>query len=225
MGRPLPSDTRRRLLEAAVALFVEGGFHRTTARDVAERAGVNLAAANYHFGSKKALYLEVLREQFAAIRAELVRRGAALPPRARLRRLPRAELEALLAARVRTMAQLMIGPPPSVHSTLMQRELTDPSEALPTIVEEFMRPMKGEIVELVAALAPELDRGSVERAAHAVMGQLVFYRVARPALLEMLGRDELPRGTADAVAEQVIRFSLGGLDGLVRERKGGRRAG
>jgi TetR/AcrR family transcriptional regulator, regulator of cefoperazone and chloramphenicol sensitivity len=224
MARTAPSDTRRKLLDAAAALFAERGFHRTTARDVAERADVNLAAANYHFGSKKALYLEVFREQFAAIRAELARRGAAVPARARLRRLRRAELEGLLAARIRTMAHLMIGPPPSVHSTLMQRELTDPSEALPTIVEEFMRPMKGEIVELLASLAPELDRDAVERAAHGVIGQLVFYRVARPALLEMLGRDELPRGTAEEVAEHVLRFSLGGLERIVREPKGGRRA-
>lgn len=208
----------------AATLFAERGFHRTTARDVAERAGVNLAAANYHFGSKKALYLEVFREQFAAIRAELARLGAAVPDRARLRRLPRAELESLLGARIRTMAGLMIGPPPSLHSSLLHHELTDPSEALPTIVEEFMRPMKGEIVELLAALAPELSRDAVERAAFGVIGQLLFYRLTRPALLEMLGRDELPRGTAEEVAEHVIRFSLGGLERLAREGKRGRRA-
>lgn len=224
MTRAARSDTRRRLLDVAATLFAERGFHRTTARDVAENAGVNLAAANYHFGSKKALYLEVFREQFAAVRAELDRRGAAVPDRARLRRLPRTELESLLGARIRAMAGLMIGPPPSLHSTLMQRELTDPSEALPTIVEEFMRPMKGEIVELLAALAPELSRDGLERAAHGVIGQLVFYRVARPALLEMLGREELPRGTAEEVAEHVTRFSLGGLERLAREGKKGRRA-
>src|SRR2546422_4120500 len=34
-----------------------------------------------------------------------------------------------------------IGPPPGLHGTLMQREMCDPSEALPVIVEEFIRPV------------------------------------------------------------------------------------
>ena len=66
-----PQDTRARLLEAAVGLFAERGFHGTGVREIALRAGVNVASANYHFGSKEELYLEVLRGHFAAVRARL----------------------------------------------------------------------------------------------------------------------------------------------------------
>jgi len=56
--------TKDRLLTAASELFAERGFHRTTVRDIAARAQVNVAAGNYHYGSKRALYLAVLRAQF-----------------------------------------------------------------------------------------------------------------------------------------------------------------
>ena len=126
--------TKDRVITAATTLFAERGFHGTTMRDIAERAGVNVAAGNYHYGSKKALYLEVLRAQFAEIRATLEARRV-IRPESELQRLPRRELVRLLRVRIRTMLDILIGPPPSPHATLMQREMCDPSEALPVIVE------------------------------------------------------------------------------------------
>jgi len=52
--------TRRMLLEAASALFAERGYERATVRDIAERAGVNQALLFRYFGSKKALFGEVV---------------------------------------------------------------------------------------------------------------------------------------------------------------------
>jgi len=122
----VPPTTKERLVGAATMLFAERGFHGTTIRDIAERAGVNVAAGNYHFGSKKRLYLEVLRAQFAEIRA-LLRARRATRPSIDLPRLSRKELTALFRARVGVMLDLLIGPPPGVHGTLMQREMCDPS--------------------------------------------------------------------------------------------------
>lgn len=48
-------DTVTSLLDAAEELFSERGFAETSLRNITTRAGVNLAAVNYHFGSKKAL--------------------------------------------------------------------------------------------------------------------------------------------------------------------------
>jgi TetR/AcrR family transcriptional regulator, regulator of cefoperazone and chloramphenicol sensitivity len=219
-----PIDTRQRLLEAATTLFAEYGFHRTTVRDIAELADVNLAAANYHFGSKRDLYLEVLRAGFAGIRAAIARRHADVPPRQALARLPRRKVEALLTARILTMFEMIVGPPPGLHARLMQREMTDPGEALPIIVDEFIRPMRGELMTLIAALEPTLDEASVERCANSVMGQAIFYRFCRPALLQMLGVDEFPRGIANVLAEHVAEFTIGGVDRRARARKGKTRA-
>jgi AcrR family transcriptional regulator len=49
------SDTVERILDAAEQLFAEKGFAETSLRLITSKAGVNLAAVNYHFGSKKGL--------------------------------------------------------------------------------------------------------------------------------------------------------------------------
>ncbi|MEJ2442856.1 MAG: TetR/AcrR family transcriptional regulator [Exilibacterium sp.] len=49
------NDTVERILEAAGVLFAERGFAETSLRTITSTAGVNLAAVNYHFGSKKEL--------------------------------------------------------------------------------------------------------------------------------------------------------------------------
>jgi AcrR family transcriptional regulator len=54
-------DTRTRLLEAAMDCFAERGFAGTTTRLICGRAGVNLALLSYHWGSKEALWAQVLR--------------------------------------------------------------------------------------------------------------------------------------------------------------------
>ncbi|MFI0151031.1 TetR/AcrR family transcriptional regulator [Streptomyces lydicus] len=52
--------TRLRLLDAASELFAERGYERTTVRDIAARAGANQALLFRYFGSKKALFGEVM---------------------------------------------------------------------------------------------------------------------------------------------------------------------
>lgn len=54
------SDTRDRLLDAAQKLFAEKGFAATSLRSITKEAGANLAAVNYHFGSKDNLIVELL---------------------------------------------------------------------------------------------------------------------------------------------------------------------
>ena len=223
MARPARRDTKDRLVAAASTLFAAHGFHGTTVRDIAERAGANVAAGNYHSGSKKALYLEVLRAQFAEVRAQLAARGASPQP-AELGRLGRPALVRVLRARVKVMLEMLIGPPPGLHGTLMQREMVDPSEAMPVIVGEFIRPMFEEMYAIVAHLEPDLDRRSVERCVHSIIGQGLFYKFTRPALLEMLAVEEYPRSLAAELTEHITEFSLGGLAQLAARQPRVRRA-
>jgi AcrR family transcriptional regulator len=53
-------DTKSRILDAAEELFMEHGFEATSLRLITTAANVNLAAANYHFGSKEELFQAVL---------------------------------------------------------------------------------------------------------------------------------------------------------------------
>lgn len=60
MGRPGAGDTKGRILEATELLFIEFGYEAMSLRQITARAKVNLAAVNYHFGSKEALMQAVL---------------------------------------------------------------------------------------------------------------------------------------------------------------------
>ncbi len=57
--------TKRRILEAACALFAERGFKPVTTRMVAEATGVRHGTVHYHFKSKKDLYVAVFRQIFS----------------------------------------------------------------------------------------------------------------------------------------------------------------
>jgi len=210
--------TSERLLEAATELFARRGFQGTSIRDIAERAGANVASGHYHYGSKKGLYLQVLRRQFANVRSIVDRHGT-LPPATVLRRLPRRELSALLAGRVETIIEVMVAPPLQPHGALMQREMCDPTDAMPIIVDEFIRPQTAEMQAIVAALIPAAPPATVERCVRSVVGQVLFYRFVMPVMLRMIGKPSYPPRFTRALAAHVVEFSLGGMARVAHRRR------
>ena len=86
------ADTKTRLLDAAEQLFSREGFANTSLRNITAAADANLAAANYHFGSKEALLTAVLERRFHPLNAERQRRlDAVLTEAAAQKRPPRCE--------------------------------------------------------------------------------------------------------------------------------------
>jgi len=67
------TETYERILDAAERLFMEFGYEATSTRTVVSEARVNLAAVNYHFGSKEALMQAVLRRRLAILNQERLR--------------------------------------------------------------------------------------------------------------------------------------------------------
>ena len=65
-------ETRTRILDAAEELFMQHGFEGTSMRLLTAKAGVNLAAVNYHFGSKDALIEALFRRRLDPMNAERV---------------------------------------------------------------------------------------------------------------------------------------------------------
>ena len=69
-------STRDKILDAAEILFAEKGFDGTSVRAITEKAGVNLAALNYHFGSKSGLIEALFKRRIDPInkkRLEMLR--------------------------------------------------------------------------------------------------------------------------------------------------------
>nr|WP_246480045.1 TetR family transcriptional regulator [Motiliproteus sediminis] len=91
-------------MDAAVALFAEKGFEEASVRDITRRAGVNLAAINYHFGSRDALVQAVAERYFTPLCRELERRFDEL---AAERRGPEAEelVEAVILSMLKAVAR------------------------------------------------------------------------------------------------------------------------
>jgi len=227
-SQPPRPETRDRLIDAAAPVFAERGYRGATMREIADRAGANLAAAHYHFGSKRDLYREVARAHFERLERRIAEGGGAIDAQTAAK-LSREELVALLRARIRAMVEIFLEPG-SLHATLMQRELADPSE-LPFMVRRWIDPMRRETEVLLRCLAPALGAEALGFATRSVMGQVIFYFTHRPALLLMMHRRSYPAGFLDTIADHVVAFTLGGLEGIEhaatgtgrpRRAKGGR---
>ena len=61
------NPTRERIMDAAEDLSIEKGYSATSMRAIASAAGVNLAATNYHFGSKFGLLTAVFHRRVKPI--------------------------------------------------------------------------------------------------------------------------------------------------------------
>lgn len=90
------TDTRERILEAALQAFASNGFDGATTREIAAGAGVPLGLLQYHFGSKARLWRAAVDRAFAELRAGLDAVLADPTPaddRERIRRLIRGHVE------------------------------------------------------------------------------------------------------------------------------------
>ncbi|GAB3387419.1 TetR/AcrR family transcriptional regulator [Azotobacter armeniacus] len=106
------SETVERILDAAEQLFAERGFAETSLRLITSKADVNLAAVNYHFGSKSALieavFSRVLGPFCASLERELDRRQAGPERGISLEELLEITIEQVRSARPRSGGDLAI---------------------------------------------------------------------------------------------------------------------
>jgi X-X-X-Leu-X-X-Gly heptad repeat protein len=88
--------TRTRIVRDATALFAERGFQATTIREIAQKAGANVAAVNYHFRSKDDLYAVVMETALAEWTSEVIE-AENLPPAASLEQIVQSIVAALIS--------------------------------------------------------------------------------------------------------------------------------
>lgn len=69
----MAEGTREGIIREAELLFARKGYEGTSVREITQAAGVNLAAVNYHFGSKEKLLVELLDRVVAPINRERMR--------------------------------------------------------------------------------------------------------------------------------------------------------
>ena len=209
-------ETRQRLLAAAAEVFADKGFWETTHAEICQRAKVNTAAVNYHFGSKDNLYVEAWKYSFErSMEAHPPDGGIApdAPAQERLR-------GGILAFMHRTVDT------DNREIEIVHKEMANPTglltEALRQAIEPMQQDMRSIIQELLGDGASEQQIRFCEIS---LMGQcfgpMLHLRHAKmtpgtpppPGLPFEFGVEEL--------ADHITRFSLAGIRGI-REEAGKR---
>lgn len=195
--------TKARVLEAAGEEFAAKGFAGATVRAICDRAGANLAAVNYHFGGKEALYERAVVEAHRGGVDEPTPDAAALagePPEGQLRIFVRHFLEHVFA----------IGPTGWRHD-LMLREMLRPTVASDTLAREVIRPRFERLTAILRALCPGADQRRIDALAFSVVGQCLFYRVCRPIQERLIGLERTARLDADYLTGHITAVMLGAI--------------
>lgn len=198
------ADTRRRLLEAAAAVFAEDGFRSATIQHIAKRAGANIAAAHYHFGDKERLYAAVF--EYAEQRAT-----RDLPPEDGHEAPPEERLGAHITA---FLSRLLDPQRPAWFARLLARELIEPTPALDRLVRRRMRANHEQLAAIIRELlGPAASADTVRLCTLSVIAQCVFYRNSAP-IITRLYPELVPAKELQRIADHVTSISLGGMRAL-----------
>lgn len=146
------SDTRTKLLDAAEELFAEKGFAAAGLRAITGRAGVNLAAVNYHFGSKEGLARAVVDRRLEPVNRERLARFAAIRERGN------PGIAEVLAAFVEPPFLACGRQRVPAFVAMISRAFAEPENVLQRRFFELMAPVWQEFLDLAAAARPDLGR-------------------------------------------------------------------
>jgi AcrR family transcriptional regulator len=181
------TDTVTRILDTAEVLFAERGFAETSLRHITSRARVNLAAVNYHFGSKKSLvqavfarYLDPFTRRFHAALDELeaTHAGRVIP------------LEELLE----TMARTVLAVPAErdslkVFMKLLGLAYSQAQGHLRRFIQEEYGSVFTRFSELVRRATPELPDAERFWRLHFMLGTVIFTLSGLDALRDIAEKD------------------------------------
>lgn len=181
-------DTKTRLLDAAEELFMEHGFEATSLRLITTAAEVNLAAVNYHFGSKEELFQAVLTRRLDPMNQE------------RMRLLDQFQSVAGQAGQLLTCERIMsamfipaltLARDPARGGKnflrLLGRAYADPAPFIRNFLSQQYHDMIGRFRTAFALALPHLSKEELSWRLHFVMGAL-SYTLAGADVLKMIAQ-------------------------------------
>jgi len=188
----LPAARRRRqLLDTALAVFADRGFHGTSMNDIADAAGVTKPVLYQHFSSKRDLYREVLEDVGGRLEETIAKAAAAAPG-------PREQVEAGFQAYFRFVA----GEQDAFQVLFGGDTRRDPEFARQVAATEAS--IASAIAGLIAIEGIEPDHQAL--LAHGLVG------LAEGASRRWLASDQ--RGDPTLLAGQVAELAWAGLRGV-----------
>jgi len=204
------NETQIRILEAAEELFMQQGFEGTSMRLLTSKAGVNLAAVNYHFGSKDALIEAVFRRRLDAINAERIAELDRLEKDAQGRPLaPEAIVRAFLGASLRMIEDQQGGG--RNFARLLGRTYTEPSKAIRLLIGQlYALPMERYKAAFERAL-PGLPKDELNWRMHFMFGTFAYTLAATDTVQLIAGCKPEDRYDARMLEERLAAFLTAGL--------------
>lgn len=206
---PAATDTRLRILDAAEELFSEFGFRTVSLRRITVAAGVNLAAVNYHFGSKDALVDEVLTRVIQPIN------------RRRLELLDEAEsthgeqpapLEEILVALHRPVVDQMTesNHRSPVYLRLAGRCLSEPAEKHSERLAMLFAEMIRRFLAALRRTLPHLDESEIFWRMHLSFGTMIF-ALTHEDRLRHFSQGRVEAKDPEDTLRRLIHFTAAGL--------------
>jgi AcrR family transcriptional regulator len=204
MAATIHFSTKDRILGAAEELFAQFGFAGTSLRQVTSRADVNIAAVNYHFGSKENLVNEVFRrrmDEMSVQRLSQLHAAMAQTP---------CELDRVLAAFVGpalAMAQDRHGGGAFIR--VIARAYAEKNESLRRFLSDQYGHVLREFAKAIAGCVPELSKEELYWRLDFLSGALTY-------AMADFGMIKRPSGTSESAhreraARELIRFAAAGL--------------
>ena len=206
-------DTRERILDVAEGLFMEFGYDGTSMRQITGEASVNLAAVNYHFGSKEALMQEVFRRRLDWLNEE------------RMRVLDRLEAEAggqpvkpslIVDAFFGTLLRMAEdeGRGGMTFLRLIGRTLTEPSEFIRAFLAHEYKTVMDRYKEALFRALPDVPKAEIVWRFHFMLGA-TSYAIAGTDALRLVTdwqiEEEDSVDRLDRLVPRLMSFILGGL--------------
>jgi AcrR family transcriptional regulator len=212
----MPSDqTRSAILNAAERLYADRGFADVTLRDIVAAADVNLAAVNYHFGSKDELIAELFVSRSLATNRE------------RLNELKAAEAQGNGRAGIDAILRALVGPtlrgcldPGSERSTAARFMIRASIESVPPI-----RRIKNREIDHLRKFAAAMRRSLPDRSEVDLYWGLHFalamaHQTIRDSeRLIKLSEGACDLGDVDAIIERIVAVSVMALPGKQPETR------
>ena len=203
-------ETKNRLLDAAEALFMEHGFEATSLRAITAAADANLAAVNYHFGSKEALFESVLTRRLDPMNQERVDLLTALERESAPHPVPCARI---LSAMFIPALHLARDPERGGADflRLLGRAYADPAPFIRQFLSDRYAVMIARFKAAFGRALPELPKRELSWRLHFIMGALSYTLAGTDVLklIEELSPDE--PANDERLLQRLAPFLLAGL--------------
>lgn len=196
-------NTKERILHAAEDLFAQHGFAGTSLRQVTSKADVNIAAVNYHFGSKENLVHEVFKHRMDQMSEK---RLASL---ALAREKDPNDLEAILLAFVQPALALTMDRHGGSFVRVLARAYAEKNDGLRNFLSENYGQVLREFAKAISHCLPDISKEELYWRMDFTAGALTYAMADFGLIKRQTGVSE--KVHCEKAAQQLIKFAQAGL--------------